>query len=192
MSVCKMPVTSVSLLREISVNANSKRWTEFYERYADSMRAFLAARFPSVEPADVMQETMIVLSKRLSGYTYRPEAHGHFRNYLMGIVKHKAMDEMARRSRETSARERLAAEPPQEVKDEEETAFRKAVLEVAIEQLMSDESIGSRTREVFRHVALMHEDPAEVSSMFGITRNNVDQIKRRLMSRLGEIVSRLA
>ena len=47
----------------------------------------------------------------------------------------------------------------------------------------------SRTREVFRHVAMLHEPPESVAAAFGITRNNVDQIKRRLVERLQRLVS---
>ena len=84
-----------------------------------------------------------------------------------------------------------AATPPPFAEDESEDAFRKAALEVAISQLMSDDTITPRTREVFRHVALMQENPAAVAERFGITRNNVDQIKKRLTLRLGEMLARL-
>ena len=61
--------------------------------------------------------------------------------------------------------------------------------EAALEQLLADDSIALTTREVFRHVALMHESPVKVASQFGITRNNVDQIKARLIARLKDLVA---
>ena len=62
-------------------------------------------------------------------------------------------------------------------------------MNAALEQLLSDESINARAREVFRHVALMHEPPAEVAAAFGISRDYVDQIKRRMVQRLSSLVA---
>ena len=58
-----------------------------------------------------------------------------------------------------------------------------------MEQLLADDSIALTTREVFRHVALMHEPPLDVARQFGITRNNVDQIKARLIARLKDLIT---
>ena len=55
------------------------------------MRAFLQAHFPTVEADDMIQETLIALVKCLPSYRYVPDKHGYFHNYLMGIVKHKAL-----------------------------------------------------------------------------------------------------
>ena len=54
---------------------------------------------------------------------------------------------------------------------------------------MADDSIASRNREIFRHVALMGEPPERVASDFGVTRGNVDVIKARLLSRLKGLVA---
>ena len=66
--------------------------------------------------------------------------------------------------------------------------MRKDIFEAAVTQLMADDSISSATREIFRHVALMQEPPAKVAAEFGTTRNNVDQIKRRMIVRLSGMV----
>lgn len=159
------------------------------------MRAFLAARFPSVEADDVLQETMIALMRVMPDYHYTPDGNGHFRNYLVGILKHKAEDAIRRQSRESDRRERIRksaadaprrAHAPGEADDEE--GWRLAAMNAALEQMLSDESVNARSREVFRHVALLHEPPAEVAAAFGISRANVDQIKRRLVLRLSELV----
>ena len=56
---------------------------------------------------------------------------------------------------------------------------------------MADESVNALHRTVFRHVVLSHETPEEVAAKFGISRNNVDQIKRRLTARLAEAVRKM-
>lgn len=191
----QVPATSVSLLRDIASGSENARWAEFVRIYEEPMRAFLAARFPSVEADDVLQETMIALMRVMPDYHYTPDGNGHFRNYLVGILKHKAEDAIRRQSRESDRRERIrksAADAPRRAQApseaDEEESWRLAAMNAALEQLLSDESVNARSREVFRHVALLHEPPAEVAAAFGISRANVDQIKRRLVLRLSELV----
>ena len=62
-------------------------------------------------------------------------------------------------------------------------------MEAAVEQLMADPSINPRTREIFRHVAMQHEPASDVAQLFGVSRNNVDQVKNRLIRRLSEMVA---
>lgn len=157
------------------------------------MRGFLHERFPSVEADDVIQETMLALTKALPDYHYTPDSNGHFRNYLMGIVKHKALDALRRATTFSSLKTNMAemndreiAPPPLQDNDD---SWKRAAMEAAIEQLMADTSITARTREAFRHVALMHESPDEVARQFGISRNNVDQIKKRMIAKLSALVA---
>lgn len=189
-----IPKTSVSLLREIQGDPQSARWVELYMRYSGPMAGFARSRFPTLEAEDLIQETMAALAERLPGYIYQPDEKGHFRNYIMGILKHKAMDALSRRSREASAREALgkeprrAATPPGETDDNE---WKTSALEVAISQLLADESVNALHRTVFQHVALNRESPEDVAREFGISRGNVDVIKKRMIDRLSEMVARL-
>ena len=158
------------------------------------MAGFARSRFPTLEAEDLIQETMAALAERLPGYIYQPDEKGHFRNYIMGILKHKAMDALSRRSREASAREALGKEPrrvatpPGETDDNE---WKTSALEVAISQLLADESVNALHRTVFQHVALNRESPEDVAREFGISRGNVDVIKKRMIDRLSEMVARL-
>ena len=194
--MAQVPKTSVSLLKDLASGTESARWAEFVRMYEEPMRSFLAARFPSVEADDVLQETMIALMRVMPGYHYTPDSGGHFRNYLAGILKHKAEDAIRRRERESGRRERMRRSAADAPRDDgiaarertEEDEWRLAAMNAALEQLLSDESVNARSREVFRHVALLHEPPAEVAAAFGISRANVDTIKRRLVLRLSELV----
>ena len=185
-----VPKTSVSLLKDISDGTASVRWTEFYRRYEPAMRGFLRERFPSAEADDVIQETLLALMKAMPEYHSTPDSKGHFHNYLMGIVKHKALDAIRRNASLTSLRSDLAQEEDlRTATNEEDDSWKMAAMEAAMEQLMSDDSITASTREVFRHVALMSESPDDVARQFGITRNNVDQIKSRMIGKLSALVS---
>ena len=191
-----IPETSVTLLKDLSGNATSTRWTEFYYKYAGPMRAFLQARYPAVEADDVIQEALVALVKCLPRYQYVPDEHGYFHNYLMGIVKHKAEDALRRMKKLTGIKDTFAKENAGKTQpfrlpedDAAQAAWQNAVKEAALQQLLADDSILPSTREIFRHVALMHEKPADVAQRFGVSRNNVDQIKARMIARLKELVA---
>ena len=188
-----IPPTSVSLLKAISDGTASARWTDFYHRYEPAMRGFLHERFPSVEAEDVIQEVLLALTRAMPNYHYTPDGNGHFRNWLMGIVKHKALDAINRAKRISDIKTDIAKWGNQQSVEPailaEDDSWMHSTMEAAMDQVMSDESITARTREVFRHVALMHELPEDVARQFGISRNNVDQIKKRMISKLATLVS---
>lgn len=188
----KIPVTSVSLLSDLASGTANARWTDFFRRYEEPMRAYLRAHFPSIEEDDVLQETLLALTKALPDYQYTPDTKRHFRNYLTGILHNKAVDAVRKSVANAKVRKALAADgPPNETgsdEAEEVNAWKEAAAEAAIEQLMANPSINATTREVFRHVVLMREPAAAVASAFGMTRENVDQIKSRMIGRLAKLV----
>ena len=186
--MANVPLTSITLLKAISGDASSVRWTEFFRKYESAMRGFLRARFPTVDPDDAMQDTLVALAKALPDYHYTPDAHGHFRNYLMGILAHKAADIRRKSARQSDIRRRLTKEPPARDDVDGDDELKASAMEAAIDQLMSDTGISPTTREVFRHVALLHEKPEAVAEKFGIARNNVDQIKNRMIRKLADMV----
>ena len=183
------PVTSITLLKGLASGTDNARWAEFFRIYEQPMRSFLSARFPSVDADDAIQETMVALMRRMPDYHYTPDSNGHFHNYLTGILKHKAEDALRREARESGKRDKLKERGAADAPREDPDGWKLAAMNAALEQLLSDESVNARAREVFRHVALMHEPPAEVAAAFGISRTNVDQIKRRMVQRLSVLVS---
>ena len=159
------------------------------------MRGFLLSNFPTVEQDDVIQETLIALSKALPNYHYTPDCNRHFRNYLMGIVKHKAQDELRKKESLTRLKKNFAKKSPAPTSGaipDEDAKWKMEAMEAALEQLLADDAITPRTREVFRHVALLHESPQDVARQFGITRGNVDQIKKRMIDRLSDLISTMS
>lgn len=188
-----LPKTSVSLIKALADDPQSARWDELYLRYEQPMRAFLQSKYPSLEPEDVIQETMVALSRRLPGYSYTPDVKGHFRNYLLGILDHKAADAVNARVRETNARRRLREDPAARHAGDAARAeeWKIAALEVAIEQLLADQSVNPFHRTVFRQLVQEKEKPDTVAARFGVPRNTVDQIKHRLVARLAEAVRRM-
>lgn len=186
-----IPTTSISLLQGLADGSNI-HWTRFYAQYEPVLRAFLHDRFPSIDADDAIQETVRSLFAALPSYHYTPDERGHFRNYLLGILRHKAVDLVRKSTRQADLVDRLVGDPtsiPRAAPADEDANWRESALEAAIDQLMCNPRINAVTREVFRHVALLREPPEAVATRFGLTRNNVDQIKKRMISRLSDLVS---
>jgi RNA polymerase sigma factor (sigma-70 family) len=186
--------TSVTLLNAIANNTETVRWTEFFTKYEPMMRVFLASHFPSLDHDDIIQESMRALIKKLPGYTYTPDKNGHFKAYLTGIVKYKALDQLKKSKRIKTLEKRCADDSVTaacDIPEKEEAEWKMQTMEAAIEQLLADESINPRNREIFRHTALLHEPPEAVAVMFGISRGNVDVIKKRMIAKLSAMVNEM-
>ena len=145
-----------------------------------------------MEADDVIQETFVALFKALPNYHYDPRSHGYFRNYLTGILQHKAADFCRKEVRTDRVRENWeklqpeAVEPVRELSD-----WQNSILEIAMRQLMADDTIHERTKQIFQRVAVDGAAPEEVAKAYGVKRNAVDQIKDRLMRKLRQLVDAL-
>jgi len=191
--MANLPPTSTTLLRNLACDTQHARWGEFVARYRPMMECYMHERFPSLEAEDVIQETLVALIRIFPVYHYVPEEKGSFHNYLTGILRHKAIRALARESSQARLREAYAGEPvDQNTADEESVkSWRDAVLEIALQQYMADDTVNERTKQVFARVAVNGEKPEDVAKAFGIERNAVDQIKRRSLTRLRELAKAL-
>ena len=187
------PETSTTLLRDIAADTQHIRWTEFYDRYRPLMLEYVGNRFPNLNADEAIQDTLIALTKVLPDYRYVPSEKGAFHNYLIGILKRKALLMIQAESRR-SEQERQYAEKrelPTSEHDSDERNWRESLMEIALQQLLADESIHGRTKQVFKRIAVNGEKPEDVARSFGITRNAVDQMKNRMVAKLRTIVAEL-
>ena len=193
--MAQIPVTSTTLLRDISGDALHARWGEFVARYRPMMEAFLRERFPGLEADDIVQETLIALVEKLPQYKYVPEETGHFHNYLTGVLKRKALRVCARDKRRAEVMEDVQNEPPppdaSSIEATEEQNWRESIYEIALEQVLADDSIQSRTKQIFLRTAVDGEKPEDVAESFGIKRNAVDQAKNRIIEKIRALVEQL-
>ena len=188
------PETSTTLLRDLAQDSQHARWAEFVARYRPMMDAYMRERFPFVEADDAIQETLIALIKTFPVYNYSPEETGAFHNYLTGILRNKALCQIERERRH-SANLRAYADEMRNAASSGASprleSSRRDIFEIALQQLLADKSVHELTREVFRRVAVNGEDPEEVASDIGKTRNAVYQMKDRMMTRLKGFVAAL-
>ena len=193
-----VPITSVSLLKVLGEDAQSPRWTEFANMYASTIDGFLFKYFPAVDAAEVVNDTLLVLVEKLPLYEYDPDVKGHFRNYLIGIVRFKAIEQLKRRKRDAELKKALETQEQLNWEYERQSYsvdlrnWQREAYEAALAQFMADPGLSDRDKDIFRRVALRGESPEDVAKMFGIKRNNVDQIKARMVAKLKELALRYA
>ena len=188
----KIPETSTTLLRDLAQDSRHTRWGEFVARYRPMMETYMHTRFPMVDADDAIQETLIALIKVFPVYHYSPEETGAFHNYLTGILRHRALRmiecESKRLNKELKYQEIEGLSASDRNKDDK-SVWRESVFEIALQQLLADESINDRTKQVFVRVAVNGEKPESVAESFGIARNAVDQMKARMKERLRELAN---
>jgi len=183
-----VPQTSTTLLKDIA-DSQHVRWNEFVARYRPMMEAYLRERFPHADTDEIIQETLVALVDALPDYAYCPEETGHFRNYLTGILRHKALRQCRNNARLHHAKEAYRNQSAEMLEtDDGEREWQTALFEVALQQLLADKSIQGRTKQVFVRVAVNGESPDGVAAAFKIERNAVDQIKSRLTAKLRKLV----
>ena len=192
--MAKIPETSTTLLRDLAQDSRHARWGEFVARYRPMMETYMHTRFPMVDADDAIQETLIALIKVFPVYHYSPEETGAFHNYLTGILRHRALRMIECESRRLDKElkyqkiEELSASGGNK---DDGLSWRESVFEIALQQLLADESINDRTKQVFVRVAVNGEKPESVAESFGIARNAVDQMKARMKERLRELANML-
>ena len=193
-----VPATSVSLLKVLGEDPLSPRWTEFFDKYKSTMEGYLFKYFPMVDAAEVINETLLALVKKLPVYTYDPDVKGHFRNYLIGIVRYKAIEQLKKNRRDAELKEALEAKAQLDWEYEQQTYsvdlrdWQREAYEAALAQFMADPNLSTRDKEIFRRVALNGESPESVATIYDITRNNVNQIKSRMVAKLRDLAMQFA
>ena len=186
------PRTSITLLKDLAQGSANARWAEFVARYDGLMRGFLRSRFPDLEADDILQNAFVSLVKAIPEYRYTPDERGFFRDYVIGVVRHKALDAARKRGAEAEKRRGYKSERDCHGTSQADASWREALMNAALEQLMADSSIATRNREIFRHVALLGEPPERVAADFGVSRGNVDVIKKRMIDRLRSLVASMS
>ncbi len=187
-----VPTTSTTLLRQIGGDVHHARWVEFVARYTPTCRQYLRRHFPSLEADDILQETFAALAQALPNYRYAPEERGHFRNYLVGILRNKALMALRKKNRDETLLAQYAAGGTRSCASADPDAtWHQSIFEIALQQLMADPAIHDRTKQIFIRTTIKQEAPAAVAQALGVSRNVVDQQKRRTLAKFKALVSAL-
>lgn len=186
--------TQVTLLRRMADESAAEyesAWTRFYDLYYPTMLNFVASLGGVESAEDVVQGVLVKLVGILRDGGYRRREGGTFRAYLKTLLRHELTDwyrrETARgRGRKTVIREDDAAEDPvvfARIELEWRLARRKAI----VEHVLSKTAMSEKSKAVYRAYVLEARDIGEVAAAFGLTRNDVSQIKVRVDRRIAAV-----
>lgn len=190
------PKTSQTLLKDIAASSSSAKWYEFVVMYMPMMKAYLTKRFPNIDHDEVIQRTLITITEAIPNYKYDPKSTGLFHNYLTGILRHKALSYCDEIKTDKKHMQKIILETADDTGNSEnneisDKEMRYSAYELALNEFLANPSISTQSKEVFKRVSIAGESPASVAAAFGITRNNVDQIKSRSMLHLKKTVEKL-
>jgi RNA polymerase sigma-70 factor (ECF subfamily) len=106
--------TRASLLQRLKDLGDQSSWNEFYQLYHDLI--FSVARragLTEVEAAEVVQDTLVSVAKKMPGFTYDP-AKDSFRGWLLTVTRWRILDQRAKRPGHAGQPPRISSRPQPE------------------------------------------------------------------------------
>ncbi len=192
--------TSATDLQALQRRGSRQDWEDFYQKYAAIILSFCKKQgIDDFSARDVLQESMILLMRKLPHFSYSPE-RGRFRNWILTLVYGKIRDarRRVRRLAEFPFPDSRGIDPhlPEEsytgARDTEiEEDWRTALLEEALRRLRRNSRIQEGTLAVFEACVIQNLPVPEVAARFRLEENNIYQIKNRLLRLLREEVTSL-
>ena len=114
--------TRASLLQRLKDLDDKSSWDEFYDLYHDLI--FSVARragLSETEAAEVVQDTLLSVAKKMPGFIYDP-AKDSFKGWLLTLTRWRMRNQLAKRSR-------MVAQQPRISRSQEEEEPRTATIE---------------------------------------------------------------
>jgi len=193
--------TSETQLRALQSRGSDRDWEAFYRKYGAVILSFCRRQgLDDFSARDVLQESMILLMRKLPGFTYSAD-RGRFRNWLLTLVHGKIRDARRRAVRRAelplpgdsfSLRETSsAAELGNPDEGEAGDAWKQALIEEALRRLRQNPRIKPETIAIFEACVLQDMPVPEVALKFQLQENNIYQIKNRLLRKIREEVEHL-
>ncbi len=175
--------THPSLLIRVRDPADQQAWEQFHKRYAPMIRGWCRHWFPR-ELDDMVQEVLLLLSKRLRTFEYEPGAH-RFRGYLKTIT-HRLMADLKERPTPTSLivdqQMLIEIEAGQDLLDRLAAMFDLELLEQAKERVRG--RVEAKTWLAYLETAEEYRKPAEVARELGMKIGAVYQAKHSVITEL--------
>lgn len=193
--------TRLSLLQRLKLNQADADWERFYKQYSAVLLGFARKQGMDEHSAcDVLQETMMVVIRRLPTFDY-DAARGRFRNWLLTIIANKvrearrrshvekliSLDAMADDDAE-SLHDRIASIEPS-ASEKLEADWRQSLIDSALEKVLTDPRTKPETVAIFRACALEGRPVADIAAQFGMKENAIYRLKNRMMTRLQVIIT---
>ncbi len=180
--------TRSSVLRAVANTENEAAWQRLFDLYAGFV--FSIARSKGLNDSDaddIVQTVFADLARNLPTFEY-DRAKGRFRSYLSGLVHWRVNDRLRSGKRDAELKsafwEEAKSAATAEDEDFEEREWQQAALEEALRRIKPE--VRPEHYAAFVASAVEGQDTDVVTKLYGISRDSLYQIRKRLTVKLRE------
>ena len=183
--------TRSSVLRAVANTENEAAWQRLFDLYAGFV--FSIARSKGLGDADaddIVQVVFMDLARNLPTFQY-DRARGKFRSYLSGLVNWRVMDKLKAGKRDTDLKASFWEEAKSAASSGDggfaEREWQAAALEEALRRIKPE--VNPEHYAAFVASAIEGQDTEIVMRLYGVSGDNLYQIRKRLTAKLRETVA---
>lgn len=182
--------TRSSVIKAVADTGNDAAWARFFDLYAGFVFSIARSKGLKEEDADdIVQIVFADLARTMPTFKY-DRAKGKFRSYLIGLVHWRVKDKLRLVQRDKELKENYFEEAANLLpadKDFAEREWQSATMEEALRRLKQE--VRPKHYAAFVASAVEGQDTETVMRLYGLSRDNLYQIRKRLTAKLQATVS---
>ena len=184
--------TRSSVLRAVANTENEAAWQRLFDLYAGFI--FSIARSKGLKPEDaddIVQVVFTDLARNLPTFQY-DRSKGRFRSYLAGLVHWRVTDRLKAGKRDMELMASFEEESKATAAGDtafEEREWQAAAMEEALRRIKPD--VRPEHYAAFVASTVEGQDTETVMRLYGLSRDNLYQIRKRLTAKLRETVEQV-
>ena len=181
--------TRSSVLRAVAGTENETAWNRLFDLYAGFVYSIARSKgLNDADADDIVQIVFADLARNLPTFRY-DRGKGHFRSYLAGLVNWRVMDRLKSLKREADLKADFWEEARAASGDDgfAEREWQAAAMEEALRRMKPD--VRPEHYAAFVASAVEGQDTETVMRLYGLSRDNLYQIRKRLTEKLRETVA---
>lgn len=181
--------TRRTLINRLRNGQDDASWREFFQLYWKLIYSFaIRCGCTDSEAEEVVQETMISVSRKMPEYRYDP-AVCSFKGWLMHVTNWRVIDQLRKRHSERFAPftldtvvgemvEQLAEATPSELETLWDEEWQKNLIEAAMERVKK--KVNAEHYQIFHLLLIKGHSPQKVAQMLGLSTARVYLAKHRV------------
>lgn len=180
--------TRSSVLRAVANTENEAAWQRFFDLYAGFVFSIARSKgLNDTDADDIVQMVFSDLARNLPSFKYDREK-GRFRSYLAALVKWRVIDRLKAVRRDADLKadfmEEAKSAATTEDEDFEEREWQSAAMEETLRRIKPE--VRPEHYAAFVASAVEGQDTDVVTKLYGISRDSLYQIRKRLTVKLRE------